>query len=404
MGTPDNIVGYVDPLICYPGDKPAVKISCGRGKFSSQVFRLRAGYSHPDAPPVNHEVVEGIPKEWHEGKPQYSRPGSYAVIDRWDSAMLDGVEWVKIAFWCYPTLPEGAGHEQYLFSSFDAESNVGFECFLNESGNLIFCVGGDGEVQKVTLSQKLERHRWYHLKFDLKAESCILSLRTDVQARDISEETVFHAEEHQLRQQPRVASHKPIIIASDSLSSGPFPRPTKSATFNGKIGDFIISAPIQRQQISIAQTFCSAIYQPRGHGFEDYMPIDKIHGPWIGHNSLREEKGTLVNSPSRAVTSHDWDPRQPDWTRAGHGYDAIHYHDDDLDDAMWNITFELDLPHDLRSGCYGVFVDDGESTDFIPFFVRPDPQAADTPPVALIMPTFTYAGQSLPLHKPHVPV
>ena len=43
--------------------------------------------------------------------------------------------------------------------------------------------------------------------------------------------------------------------------------------------------------------------------------------------------GTLINAAVRAVTSHNWDASSTDWTRASYGYGAIHFHDDDLDDA-----------------------------------------------------------------------
>ena len=55
---------------------------------------------------------------------------------------------------------------------------------------------------------------------------------------------------------------------------------------------------------------------------------DKVH-----EVSDKFRHGTLSNAPVRAVTSHDWDASHNDWTRASYGYRAIHFHDDDLDDA-----------------------------------------------------------------------
>lgn len=113
----------------------------------------------------------------------------------------------------------------------------------------------------------------------------------------------------------------------------------------------------------------------------------------VRNASGNEGHGELINGPSRAVTGHKWDASQTAWTHASYGYGAIHFHDDDLDDDMWENTFVLDLPENLLSGCYGITVNDRVSTDFIPFFVRPDPNARRIPPVALIIPTFTYAGK-----------
>ena len=103
----------------------------------------------------------------------------------------------------------------------------------------------------------------------------------------------------------------------------------------------------------------------------------------------------LTNAPTRAVTGHDWDASQNDWTHASYGYGAIHCHDDDLDDAAWETSFELQIPPKLRSGCYGVHVDDGVTQDIIPFIVRPDLRTRKPPLVALIIPTFTYIGKPI---------
>ena len=108
-----------------------------------------------------------------------------------------------------------------------------------------------------------------------------------------------------------------------------------------------------------------------------------------------------MNAPARAVTSHDWDASHNDWTRAPYGYGAIHFHDDDLDNVAWETSFEVQIPPSLRSGCYGVHVDDGVTRDIIPFFVRPHMNTVKAPPVALIMATFTYMGKpSAPVQSP----
>lgn len=51
----------------------------------------------------------------------------------------------------------------------------------------------------------------------------------------------------------------------------------------------------------------------------------------------------LVNAPTRAVTGHNWDANQDDWMRASYEYGAIHFHDDDLDDAAWKTSFEVEV-------------------------------------------------------------
>ena len=373
----EAIIGYVDPLISSPGDKISVKVSCSRNTFSSQVFRLRAGYNHPDAPAVNHERVEAIPQQTHTGKPQFSRTGSFARIQTWKGETLKDAESIEISFWCQATLPTGAGHEQYLFSSIDTAESSGFECFLDESGYLNIRVGGPNEVQELKLGTHLIRHIWYHLTLTIVLAYDIVQLKAEAKARDIGESTVVHTEGHQLSHPACIVSTKPFVIAGDSLGCQPSTQPIKSGSFNGKIDGFKIMTVYRRKLDTLLDL-----------DFSLDIPTDKIRD-----TSAHKHHGELINAPSRAVTSHDWDASQSDWRHARSGYGAINFHDDDLDDAMWETTFDLDLPQDLRSGCYGVFVDDGESTDIIPFFVRPNPHTIQRPPVALIIPTFTYAGK-----------
>ena len=371
-----NIIGYADPLVSSPGDKLGVKISCSRGTFTSKVFRLKAGYSHADAPPISHQVVRTIRQETHEGKPQFTRIGSFARINSWKGSMLDNVDSMSITFWCQATLPMGAKHEQFLFSSFDTDALTGFECFLDELGNLIFRVGGATAVQEVNLSIKLVRHQWYRLHFIIEPQSGTIRLKAQAKARDIGELSTSIEEEHQLAQAARIASEWPFIISGDSVGCETSSEPVKSCSFNGKIDGFKLET-VSKGNVDTLLYF----------DFSLDIPTDKIR------DKNDKYHGELINAPSRAVTGHDWDASQSDWTRAPYGYGAIHFHDDDLDDARWHTSFELELPMDLQSGCYGVFVDDGESTDFIPFFVRPESNTTRVSPVALIIPTFTYAGK-----------
>ena len=47
--------------------------------------------------------------------------------------------------------------------------------------------------------------------------------------------------------------------------------------------------------------------------------------------------GELVNQPTRAVTAHNWDGSCYEWRHAPWLYGAVHFHDDDLEDAGWEM-------------------------------------------------------------------
>jgi hypothetical protein len=112
--------------------------------------------------------------------------------------------------------------------------------------------------------------------------------------------------------------------------------------------------------------------------------------------SGRNHHGKLVNAPTRAVKSHDYDYSTVDWTKASAGYGAIHFHEDDLDDAEWATDFTITVPKHVRSGVYAVELTASPSSDavvkdLVPFFVRPTAETAvKDAKVAVVLPTFTY--------------
>ncbi|KAL8673452.1 MAG: hypothetical protein Q9168_002119 [Polycauliona sp. 1 TL-2023] len=373
----DNIIGYVDPLVSSPGQKLAVKVSCSRNTFTSRVLRLGTGFKHSDGPPVSHRPVEAIPQQTHQGKPQYGRIGSFARLDSWGSSMLQRNDSLSISFWCQPTLPEGANHRQYLFSSMNDADCVGFECFLDTAAELRMRIGCSRDVHDIAFSLKFVRHRWYHLLFEIWPSSGVVTLNAKAKASGISEQAELFDEKYSLERSIRITSHMPLTVGADSLGCQPTPKPRASSSFNGKVDRFKLETASGAGNVTTLLDL----------DFSLDMPTDKVRDV-----SGNEHHGELINGPSRAVTGHDWDASQTAWTHASYGYGAIHFHDDDLDDAMWEPSFQLDLPETLPSGCYGIVVDDGVSTDFIPFFLRPDPNAIRNPPVALIIPTLTYAA------------
>ena len=63
--------------------------------------------------------------------------------------------------------------------------------------------------------------------------------------------------------------------------------------------------------------------------------------------------GTAVNLPMRAVTGHNWTGARDGLQAARRTqYGAIYFHDDDLEDARWEVGFEFKVPATLKSGVY----------------------------------------------------
>ncbi|CAK7212928.1 hypothetical protein SCUCBS95973_001626 [Sporothrix curviconia] len=100
--------------------------------------------------------------------------------------------------------------------------------------------------------------------------------------------------------------------------------------------------------------------------------------------------GIVVNAPTRAVKGHDWDGVETDWTKASYGYGAIHFHDDDLNDACWKTDLTVTIPRDALSGAYVVAATgiDANVHDDIAFFESAKPR----PKAAFVLSTFTYVA------------
>jgi len=129
-------------------------------------------------------------------------------------------------------------------------------------------------------------------------------------------------------------------------------------------------------------------------------PLDVLVARW---DFARNPSSTLVEDvgphglhgharqmPARAVTDHEWDGSALDYRCSdGRGYGAIHFHEDDLEDADWEADLELEIPAGLESGTYAIELTAGALRELIPFFVLPRREARPAP-TAVLMPTFTY--------------
>lgn len=103
-------------------------------------------------------------------------------------------------------------------------------------------------------------------------------------------------------------------------------------------------------------------------------------GPY-GHD------GRLFNQPTRAMTGHLWDGTVRDFSADPSHYGAIHFHDDDIDDAGWETDVEIGIAANWPSGVYACRLRSGAAETYIPFFVRPGEQKAK---IAFLAPTATY--------------
>jgi N,N-dimethylformamidase len=101
----------------------------------------------------------------------------------------------------------------------------------------------------------------------------------------------------------------------------------------------------------------------------------------------------LVNGPTLAVAGRHWDDDTTDFRGSPDQYAAVHFHEDDLDDARWPATTTWVVPDQFPTGIYAFRLRSGDLVDHVPFVVTP-PRGTATADTALLLPTLTYLAYS----------
>ncbi|KAF9869714.1 hypothetical protein CkaCkLH20_12757 [Colletotrichum karsti] len=333
----DEITGYVEPWVVSPGERASVKISSTKPNIKYQLVRLLQGLDMPDAPAPEKEVIKDGPTGTLNGRFQCAHPGSYGIVKAWERGpILANAEGLTVEFYTQPWLLD-CKYPQALLSTLDTKKNAGLAVLLGVENDLILWIGTGTRVETVRVAFEPHRERWFHTT--LTSGSPLLFAAT-------------------YAANPTSSHDKPIHFFSGRLDS---PRFTALGRVDWPVATYDFSIGIDTDEI----------FDKSGSGLD----------------------GILINAPTRAVRGHDWDTRLigKSWKEASYGYGAIHFHEDDLDDARWDEDFNFEVPEHLRSGAYAIEVTDVESNlkDSIVFFVRPKqvrPQAR----LCFIFSTMTY--------------
>lgn len=331
-------------------------------------MRLVQGHNSARTPPIVEDISEVSHGHHDDGCYQDASPGSYAQIPSWANVTAVAGEGFEVEFHAQPYLLDIGYYCQTLVSCLDVSSRTGFAVALRNS-KLEFLIGTGNEVQVIQSQVAVNRWRWLQIQMsidDRKFKSHIRQLNRLAEKAPGKEIMMSELS-------------APMVLGSNSLlfGAGMFkglrqPSTKPSCFYNGRIDSpsFVITGSLPR---TVAR-----------YDFSKRISSDSILD--VSGNGRH---GVLVNAPTRAVKGYNWDGSQPDWTKATYGYGAIHFHEDDLDDAKWATNFSISIPSTARSGAYAVEVKCLNGVrDMITFFVRPNPSS--TAKVALVLTTFTY--------------
>lgn len=384
-----RIVGYADEISVEPGQTIRFMVSCyGVPDYTASVVRLIHGDVNPAGPGFRSEPVSQLAPVQCQGREQVVQCGSYAWIAAPDDLQLPDSVTVQAFVW--PTLP-GAG-EQVILRQADGTSGV--ELFVTDQGHAAVRMGETTLDSGVPLLAK----EWYLLTAACDAETGTLTLVQHPCSAKLTSE--YGAQVEGSASVAAAPAGTPIVIGAEVSDDGP-PRTVRRA-FNGKIDRPRIAAGALSfaDSVELGAPVPSRLESGTviaAWDFSQYTDTQRVTD--LSPNDLH---GTLVNLPARAMKGANWTGQTMNWQDDPSQYGAIHFHDDDVYDAQWEVDFEFTIPAGLRSGVYAARLEGEESEDYIPFVVRP---AARGPraDVALVLPTssyLAYANEHMPTDAP----
>ena len=265
-------------------------------------------------------------------------------------------------------------HPQALVSCLNNAANTGFEVLLSTDGEVQVAIGTGSSTVMVSTGFQPVIQRWCQVKLQVEGISVTLECIPLPHGVEPAEPSTSLSQD--IAEPPRLdASVSFLLAASEHRTlSGTQNITAPSNFFNGRLDSVKLSVLGPTEQTIFHYDFSLEI------------PSDTIVDV-----SGNRRNGVLVNAPSRAVLGHDWDGSQNDWTKARSGYGAIHFHEDDLDDACWETDFDFVIPEDARSGVYSVELTSQarDVSELVLFFVRPSPRTTEKVRLAQTEVTFT---------------
>lgn len=387
------IWGYADRPSAAPGESLSIHVSAHEpGEYVADLVRLVQLDPSPEGPGMKVEEVPGVLGTRHEGRRQRTQVGSYVEVPA--GARLVPRDGLGLHVFAQATRPDAG--RQALLSCWSEADRRGWALTIEEGA--LALVVGDGALRRVRSERPLFPGVWYAIAASLDAERDVLRLAqapvvgsaNGVFGPVVPLDSTWRGEAPAGGCRPADAG-VPLVIGG--TAEGPGPRTWVSACFDGKLdAPRLYGRPLSDAE---AEQLAAGADGPAGGllarwDFAAGIGPEGIASDRVADVSGGGHDGTCVNQPDRAMTGWNWSGRHDLFTAAPHEYGAIAFHSDALDDCRWEPDFELCVPEDLRSGCYGVRVRQGDAEDCIPFFVRPAP-GAPTAPIAVLMPTLSYA-------------
>lgn len=359
-GTAKHIAGYASPLSARAGEVVDFKV-CSEHPYRASLVRLRTA---PRGAGDNgfEEKVEWVDEGPRPAQVQSTAFGSYLTLPM-PADSLRGI--MRLSMLVMPTLPDRIEREFECILDWRHPSSEGLSVGIDAERRFVMRAGhpDSHEVRSIDQFRVLPNH-WYRLDIVADGPRRRIDLHTSGLSHWLSHSGGVGTEAPCL-----VAglANEPMLIARQGGESGP-------SHFNGKVDRLSLDLA---DGTSVNWDFAQA-----------------CHSTNVIDVSSRKMHGQVHGLPTRSSSGASWDGESTD-LRGSSSRTAIHFHEDDLEDAAWTTSFQYRVPDGTASGAYAMKLASEDDIDYVPFMVVPPlirRRKLSTDRVAVVLPTYTYTA------------
>lgn len=390
-----KVIGYSKQLSVFPGENVDFLVSCDTEQYHADIVRLIHGDTNPDGPGLKIEPVQTGVEADFPGRIQKVVSGSHIEVPD-HPKLRPGAQWT-LQVMVASSLPSGG--VQGLVTKWDQSREAGHGLFIGEDGTLQVWVGdGAGNVQRTSAGVPLIAGVWYLAVASQGADGALTVSQTPVVTVTNSrfsfatswESTTATVTEPCTVRAPADLAVPLVMAGYVETPAGEGSRQIIGGHFNGKLDRPRVHAVALDPELAEG-----AVENPRGNAVVaawNFQEEITRHGitrtRHITDNSLNRLHGRTWNGPARGMTGYNWQAKEQSFVHAPEQYGAIHFHDDDLTDADWDVDFTLTVPDDLPSGLYAARLQADDDVDHVPFYVRARP--GEEKKIVFLAPTASY--------------
>ncbi|MGR8918271.1 MAG: N,N-dimethylformamidase beta subunit family domain-containing protein [Gammaproteobacteria bacterium] len=383
-----KITAYADRISVAPGETINFMVNCEAKSFKADIVKLICGDLNPDGPGYKEKVVRTGASGTYKGRRQVIHAGSFAEVPGGGPAAA--LQSFTLQAFIWPTTPDRG--EQTILSNFSERGGAGAALSLaaDNGGLKLTLGGGKGKVKEIATGKPLLAHEWYFVAASYDAQKKTVTLvQEPLHTHMRTGDAAVKREKVTLGKIP--AHDAPITIGAryQRLDRG---RTVCTRHYNGKIDSpRIASRALSREEMNALKQlpFDRALAQDVVAAWDFSADIT---GLAVSDRSANRLDGAVRNMPTRAMTGWNWNGEEMCWRHAREQYGAIHFHDDDVHDAGWEVDFSLTVPNGLQSGLYAARLRCGkdlEAEDYVPFAILP-PRGKATAKICFLLPTGSY--------------